>query len=552
MSKPPVSERDTYDEQDLLVHAEKIFTPVTLPCGRVVPNRLVKVPLYEHLSPLFGGPPNETHLALYAKWGAGRWGIIMTGNVQVDPQHLTLGRDMVVPPALTPETLAPWRGLADAIHTGRAAPAAPVSDSHSKDSASAEDAPPALGRPIALIQLSHAGRQSLNILGGRKPFEPPLAPSPIRSGQMHAATDGWFSRVLHQLMHQVPREMTHEDIKTVVAAFVRGAQMAAQSGFDGVQVHAAHGYLVSQFISPKSNARTDEYSADTDPLHFLRDIVTAIRAPGVVPDDFVVAVKLNSADYARGTAELQEQRALDHVREIGSWGVVDFIEVSGGDYEDPQFIDTVNEFKSSRQVIFESFAERSMEILAKCSPTGTTRPPPLVCLTGGLDTLPKMASVLGHEHADLLGIGRLSVIHPLLPVRLHKSIQGRAAGQEDAFVLSPPHKLEEDGLGTPPGSYVSWRGLERLVCYVLTLIWAVVPARLPRLVGAGGNVDWHNMMLRRIAAGQDIDYTMGTIGATFRFYLSPYPPAHEGRGGRWWVVAGLLGVAIGIGLGQVV
>ncbi|KAI0349861.1 FMN-linked oxidoreductase [Trametes cingulata] len=551
MSKPATAVDDAYNDADLLVHAEKIFTPVTLPCGRVVPNRLVKAPLYEHLSPLFGGPPNHTHLALYAKWGAGRWGIIMTGNVQVDPRHLSLGRDMVVPFTLTPETLAPWRGLADAIHTGRA-PASATPSPHSDSDVHEKDAPPALGRPLALIQLSHAGRQSLNFFGGRKPFEPPLAPSPIRSGEMHAATDGRFERTLHQLMHQVPREMTHEDIKGAVAAFVRGAQMAAQSGFDGVQVHAAHGYLVSQFISPKSNARTDEYSADTDPLHFLRDIVTAIRAPGVVPEDFVVAVKLNSADYARGTAVLQEQRALDHVKEIGSWGLVDFIEVSGGDYEDPQFIDTVDEFKSSRQVIFESFAERSMEILAKCSPTATTRPPPLVCLTGGLNTLPKMASVLAHEHAHLLGIGRLSVIQPLLPVKLYHSVQARAAGQEDGFLLSPPHKLEEDGLGTPPRSYLSWRGLERMVCYVLTLIWALVPARLPRLVGAGGNVDWHNIMLRRIAAGKDIDYTMGTIGATFRFYLTPYPPSPEGSGSRWWVVAGLLGILIGVGLGQVV
>ena len=70
-------------------------------------------------------------------------------------------------------------------------------------------------------------------------------------------------------------------------------------------------------------------------MHFLRDAVFAIRAPGIVPDDFVVGVKLNSADYV-GDGDAKENRALQHVREIGKWGLVDFIEVSGGDYEDPR------------------------------------------------------------------------------------------------------------------------------------------------------------------------------------------------------------------------
>ncbi|KAH9886013.1 FMN-linked oxidoreductase [Cubamyces lactineus] len=521
---------DRYDEAELLAHARQIFTPITLPCGRVVPNRLVKAPLYEHFAPPGGGPPHAGCFSLYARWGAGRWGIVMTGNVQVDKRHLSLGRDMVIPETITPETLAPWRQLAHAIHSGTVADEEKTFSSSSPDSIS-EDAssPSGRDRPLAVIQLSHSGRQSLNFFGGRKPFEPPLAPSPVRLGQLHTASDGWFSRALHRITHQVPREMTHEDIENTVAAFVRGAQVAAQSGFDGVQIHAAHGYLVSQFISPKSNTRTDEYSADRDPLRFLREIVYAIRAPGVVPEDFVLGVKLNSADYARDTAEPQESRALDHVREIGSWQLVDFIEVSGGDYEDPQFIDSTAAFKSPRQVIFESFAERSKEILAKCSLIEAGRPPPLVCVTGGLDTLPKMASVIGNAHADLLGIGRLSVIHPLLPVELQASLERRAAGEADSFLMSEPHKLEENGLGMRPLSYFSWRGLERLLCSLLLLIWAVVPLRMPRLVGASGPVTWHSVMLRRIAFGQEVDYTMGTLGTVLRFYFmgTPYPPARS-------------------------
>ncbi|KAI0719190.1 hypothetical protein C8Q72DRAFT_127517 [Fomitopsis betulina] len=351
-------------------------------------------------------------------------------------------------------------------------------------------------------------------------------------------------------MHQEPREMTHADIKETVAAFVRGAELASLSGFDGVQVHAAHGYLVCQFISPKSNIRTDDYSATTDPLHFLRDIVYGIRESEVIPAHFVVAVKLNSADYTADSIEPQENRALDHVREIGSWGLVDFIEVSGGDYEDPQFIDSVQKFKNPRQVMFEAFASRSMDILAHCTPSATARgAPPFVCLTGGLNTLPKMSSVLGHKHAHLLGIGRPAATHPLLPIQLHAAVSTPSPN----FCMTEPPALRADGLGEPPSSLLSWRALERATFYVLSLLWSLQPARVPRLVGAGGDVNWHNIVMRRIAAREEepADYTLGKIGATVRFYLTPYPPSEGGAGARWWVLAGVVGVAIGVGLGQV-
>ncbi|KAH9848318.1 FMN-linked oxidoreductase [Lenzites betulinus] len=536
-------ERTTQEDAELLAHAGDIFTAVTLPVsGRTLSNRLIKAPLYEHFAALWKGVPNEPLFNLYAKWSTGHWGAIFTGNVQVDQRHLSFGRDLSLPEVPTPETIAPWCRLADIIHTGRA----------SDDPQAEPDAHAALGRPLALIQLSHSGRQSANVYSGRAPFEPPLAPSPIRSGAGLAGKEGLFSHAVHTLVHQQPREMTHGDIEFVIGEFVRGAQLAVQSGFDGVEVHAAHGYLVSQFISPKSNLRTDEYSADTDPLHFLRDIVYAIRAPGVVPEDFVVAIKLNSADYSRETAQLQEGRALDHVREIGSWGLIDFIEVSGGDYEDPQFIDSVANFKSPRQVIFESFAERSIEILAS-TVTASGRPPPLICLTGGLNTLPKMSSVLRHKHAHLLGVARQAIVHPRLPVELHDALAARAAGDSanDFFMSEPPSR--ETALGDRPPALLSARGIERLVFYVFSLVWKVLHVRMPRLVGAGAGVSWYSIVLRRIAADEPVplDYTLGIIGATVRYYFAPYPP-FEGGSSPWWMFAGLLGVAIGVGLGQVV
>lgn len=212
---------------------EGIFSPKTLPCGRVLRNRLVKVKpsvrralhlspeqsqvaMYEHLAKMFGGPPNQHHHSLYSQWSRYDWGMIITGNVQVSSRHLTLGRDMVLPESISGNTLKPFRDLALSIHG---------------------EYPSGHGA-MAIMQLSHAGRQSSNFIGGRYPFERPLSPSEIR---VHPKNAGLISGILYRILFQTPRTMTQDDIDEVVAAFVRGARVAAQSGFDGVQLHVAHG-----------------------------------------------------------------------------------------------------------------------------------------------------------------------------------------------------------------------------------------------------------------------------------------------------------------------
>ena len=187
--------------------------------------------MYEHFAPLWGSGPHDGFIALYEKWAAGGWGMITTGNVQVAKDHLPLGRDLTIPDVITEETLAPWRKLADTIHF-----AAPAASWPSPKTTRNEHS-----RTLAIMQLSHGGRQSLNFYGGRRLFAPPLAPSPVRVGQMHKGKDGWLSRLAHWLCLQVPKEMTHEDIQRAIGQFVLGAQLAAQSGFDGVELHAAHG-----------------------------------------------------------------------------------------------------------------------------------------------------------------------------------------------------------------------------------------------------------------------------------------------------------------------
>lgn len=169
-------------------------------------------------------------MGLYTEWAKYDWGMIITGNIQVSQQHLSLGRDIVVPEVLNEESLAPFKKLAQTIH--------------------AKDSSERSARPLAIMQLSHVGRQSPNFLGGRKLGVPPMAPSPVRLGSNKCmrSQDGVSSLDAQDTPHpyfralfQQPREMTLCDIKKVQQAFIRGALTALEAGFDGVQLHSAHG-----------------------------------------------------------------------------------------------------------------------------------------------------------------------------------------------------------------------------------------------------------------------------------------------------------------------
>jgi 2,4-dienoyl-CoA reductase-like NADH-dependent reductase (Old Yellow Enzyme family) len=149
--------------------------------------------------------------------------MICTGNIQVSRNHLSLGRDIIIPEAITPDTITPFKYLADSIHG--------LSEDVVRQGKS---------QSLAIMQLSHGGRQSPSFFGGRPLGTPALAPSSIRVGS-GSSNIGFLSRILHQVLFPTPKEMTIADINDVVDMFVRGAEVAVESGFDGIQLHAAHG-----------------------------------------------------------------------------------------------------------------------------------------------------------------------------------------------------------------------------------------------------------------------------------------------------------------------
>ena len=182
--------------------------------------------MYEHLASFGGGPPNSYHLNLYSQWAKNDWGMIITGNVMIFDDHLTLGRDLILPPSLTidSENALAFKRLADAIH--------------GINSDNGEHQRGNINETLAIMQLNHGGRQSANFVGGRSPFQKPLAPSPI---QLTPGDSSLLSRVLNGALFQIPKTMSQSDINEVIDRFVEGAIFAYKCGFDGVQLHAAHG-----------------------------------------------------------------------------------------------------------------------------------------------------------------------------------------------------------------------------------------------------------------------------------------------------------------------
>ncbi|KAH9482397.1 NADH-dependent flavin oxidoreductase iccG [Psilocybe cubensis] len=450
-----------------------IFQPISLPCGRVVQNRLVKVAMYEHLATLLGGAPNAHHIHLYSEWAKHDWGIVITGNVQISAEHLTLGRDLVLPKSSSDVDIQSFRELADSIHGLRNVVGRTV---------------PVPNRTLAIMQLNHAGRQSSNFIGGRRLFQAPLAPSAIPLGT--SGNPSFATRMLHSLLFQTPNEMTESDIEEVVEGFTRGAVVAQKAGFDGVQLHAAHGYLLSQFLSKKANIRTDKYSADLA-IKFVHRIVKQIRES--TESNFVVSIKLNAADYInRESSQADslteaEQVALQHLITIADWGLVDIVEISGGDYEKPDFMSSADHSKPARQAFFARFSQQALKTLHS---RGNSVP--LILLTGGLKTPGLLQSALACKHADLLGIGRGSVVCPELPSVLREHLQ--SSHRWDHIPFNPEPRLQMPWIILyPPFSWV-WNVVNQI-----------------KLIGAGVTLAWYVVTMRQLAH-------CGASGAKFKPY----------------------------------
>ncbi len=332
---------------------------LTLPCGAVLKNRIAKAAMTEGLA-TGDNHANARFVELYRRWGEGGAALLITGNVLVDRWHLERGGNLAIEGTQSNSAMA---FLADMAKAGKA---------H--------------GAHI-WVQLNHAGRQTQKMINKN-----PKAPSDVglKMG------NGRFGK---------PTPMTIAEIEKAISAFVHAAKIAEQTGFDGVQIHAAHGYLMSQFLSPLSNRRADQYGGSLENrARFLLDIIRGVR--GATRKGFAVSVKLNSADFQKGGFSEDESAIVAHwLQEAG----VDLIEISGGNYEQPQMIgferkDPLANKRTStikREAYFLDFVPK---LRAKLKIP--------VMVTGGFRTVAAMVSAITNDNVNMIGLGRPLVIDP--------------------------------------------------------------------------------------------------------------------------------------------
>ncbi|TYB57010.1 2,4-dienoyl-CoA reductase [Nonomuraea sp. PA05] len=339
--------------------AEVLFSPLSLPRGAVLRNRVAKASMEENLAAP-GQIPDHRLRKLYRAWAAGGAGLLITGNVMVDARAMT-GPAGVVLDARAP--LQPFAAWAAAARSGGAA---------------------------AWMQLNHPGRQVRADLGG-------VAWSP--SGVPISGAGG-FAR---------PVAMDDDDIRAVIAMFATSAARAIEAGFTGVQIHAAHGYLLSQFLSPLANRRTDRWGGPVERrARLLIEIVAAVRA--AMPAHAALGVKLNTADFQRGG--FRQQDAVRVVELLGEHPV-DLVELSGGSAERPVMHGAgLDESTREREAYFLDLAH---EIVAAS--------PVPVMLTGGIRTVEGAREVL-RAGVAVAGVATALAQRPALP---HDWFHGRPA-----------------------------------------------------------------------------------------------------------------------------
>ncbi|KAK2669823.1 NADH:flavin oxidoreductase/NADH oxidase, N-terminal [Fusarium oxysporum f. sp. vasinfectum] len=322
--------------------------------------------------------PTDEVISAYRVWANGGWGMIITGNVQVDPRHLGQARDIANNDCLDrAQLLDSWKRWASVCRSEGSA---------------------------TVVQISHPGRQSPAGAGTRGFLEKTLAPSAIslRLGK------GIFSAIVSRLLFGTPRAMTIHEIRDVQNRFVSTAVLAAEAGFDGIELHGAHGYLLSQFLTAKTNRRTDEYGGTPAArAKIVVDIIQAIRK--AVPPSFTVGIKFNSVDHQSSLALEECLQQLQLIHKAG----IDFLEISGGSYEEPIGVrdpDKAPEVKKegtkAREAFFLDFARVVRDRF----------PDVPLLVTGGFRSREAMESAITSGALDMVGIARPAVLDPSSPM----------------------------------------------------------------------------------------------------------------------------------------
>ncbi len=411
--------------------APSLTDPITLPCGLILPNRLGRAAMTEGLADS-RNDPTDRHFRLYEANVVGGAGLILTGNAMVDRRHLERARNVVLDSASDADKLRRWAEAAG---------------------------------PHSLVQISHPGRQT-NRFVQSKPVSP--------SGGPAVNLAGLFAK---------PRALSAEEIAEVRTRFVDAGRIAVDAGFAGVQVHGAHGYLLSSFLDPQTNQRTDEYGGDIEGRsRLLVEIIRGLRK--TLPDSAAIAIKLDSRDGG-------EEDLVWLGGRLGEAGA-DLLEVSGGNYETPAMLGLQADGSA-----IESAHESPFWQGAAALASGTEVP---VMLTGGFRTRRGVDQALSSGVAQMVGVGRPLAVRPEL------------AGE---FLRGETDLLDR------PAPRISG------------------PALVKRLSGAAANSGWHRLQMKRTAEGEQANLGLSAPTAAVNYIAVDAALALRSHRSRMKLAAGV-------------
>ena len=322
-----------------------------LPNGSILSNRIAKSAMSENLSNKHH-EPTPVLIDVYKKWAKSGAGLLITGNIMIDSKAIGEPRNVVVENRKNFELLKEW--------------AKSVKDTNTH----------------LWAQINHPGRQAMEQINSDL-----KAPSavPLKSSGRKGATK------------KTPTALNESEILAIIEAFGNTAIILKDAGFSGVQIHGAHGYLVSQFLSPYSNVRTDIWGGSLENrTRFVIEVYRKIRAR--VGSSFPIGIKLNSADYQKGG--FSEEESMEVVKILSNEGI-DLIEISGGTYEAPAMMGKRKESTIKREVYFMDYIQKARKI------TNT----PLM-LTGGFRTTAVMKDAIVSNQLDIIGIARPFAVYP--------------------------------------------------------------------------------------------------------------------------------------------
>lgn len=409
--------------------------PLTLPCGAVLKNRLAKAAMTEGLA----SPDNRAtaqHAYLYGLWAQGGAGLLLTGNVQIDRRFLE----------------RPGNVAADA--NGGLEELAAYAAAGSQNGAH------------IWMQINHPGRQAAT--GTEQLVSPSENTKPGKEG--------------------LARALEADEIEDIIGRFIHVAKVAQDTGFTGVQIHAAHGYLMSQFLSPLTNRRDDKWGGSLENrARALLDVVRGVRT--AVGKEFPVSVKLNSADFQKGG--LTEDESFQVVDWLGEAGI-DLLEVSGGNYESQSMVGRDENMVQVSKKAASTIAREAyfLEFAARLHPRVKV---PLM-VTGGFRTRSTMEKALTDGELDVVGLARPLCVDPMLCNGLLDGTIDRLPSPDEDVSIDPA------AIGNPDEATLRATEVGAAISYYFNQVRKIASGEK-----ADTDIDWLEQLQRHTAFDEAAD-----------------------------------------------